>query len=73
MTKLRLGPIAEEKPAKLSLELSGALLRELRDYAAVHAKLTGLAAPLPPEKLIPAMIERFIAGDREFSKQRRRQ
>jgi len=48
------------------------LMSDLRDYAAVHAKLTGLGTPLPPEKLIPAMIERFIAGDREFSKQRRR-
>lgn len=72
MTKLRLGPIAEEKPVKLTLEVSGSLARDLADYAEVHAKLTGLASPLTPEKLIPPMIERFIAGDREFSKQRRR-
>ena len=72
MTKLRLGPIVEEKPVKLTLELSGALMQNLHDYAAVHAKLTGLVAALPPEKLIPAMIDRFIASDREFSKQRRR-
>lgn len=72
MTKLRLGPITEEKPVKLTIELPGALMRDLADYGAVHAKATGLAAPLPPEKLIPPMIERFIAGDREFSKQRRR-
>lgn len=72
MTKLRLGPIAEEKPVKLTIELPGPLARELGDYSAVHAKLTGLAEPLPSEKLIPPMIERFIASDREFSKQRRR-
>lgn len=72
MTRLRLGPIAEEKPAKLTLEIPGELMRELSDYAQVHAELTGLASPLPPERIIPAMIERFIAGDREFSKQRRR-
>lgn len=72
MNKLRLGPIAEDKPVKLTLELSGALIRDLGDYSAVHAKLTGLAAPLHPEKLIPPMIECFIASDREFSKQRRR-
>lgn len=71
MTKLRLGPIAEEKPVKLTVEISGALMRELSDYGDVHAKVTGLAAPLTPEKLIPPMIERFIASDREFSKQRR--
>lgn len=72
MTKLRLGPIAEEKPVKLTLELPGALIRELQDYGRVHAKLTGLASALPPERLIPPMIERFIASDREFGKQRRR-
>lgn len=71
MTGLRLGPIAEEKPVKITLELPGALARDLADYARVHARLTGLSAPLAPEKLIPPMIERFIASDREFSKQRR--
>lgn len=35
-------------------------------------KADRLAAPLPPERLIPPMIERFIASDSEFSKQRRR-
>lgn len=72
MTKLRLGPIVEEKPVKVTLEIPGPLMRELSDYASVHATLTGLASPLPLERLIPPMIERFIAGDREFSKQRRR-
>lgn len=72
MTKLRLGAIVEEKPVKLTVELTGALFRNLADYSAVHAKLTGLASPLPPERLIPPMIERFIASDREFGKQRRR-
>lgn len=72
MTGLRLGPIAEEKPVKLTLEITGELMREVGDYARVHAKLTGLASPLPPERIIPAMIGRFIAGDREFSKQRRK-
>jgi hypothetical protein len=72
MSKLRLGPIPEEKPIKLTIELPGALARDLQDYCAVHANLTGLATALPPERLIPPMIERFIASDREFSKQRRR-
>lgn len=71
MSKLRLGPVIEEKPVKLTLEVPGSLMRDLADYASVHAKLTGLEAPLPAEKLIPPMIERFIASDREFSKLRR--
>lgn len=72
MTKLRLGVIEEDKPVKMTIEFSGALIRELADYARVHAALTGLAAPLAPEKLVPPMIERFMATDREFNKQRRR-
>lgn len=72
MTKLRLGPIEEDKPAKLTIELPGALLRDLSDYAEVHAKATGLASPLPIERLVPPMLARFIGSDREFSKMRRR-
>lgn len=72
MTKLRLGPIVEEKPVKLTIELPGALMRDLSDYARIHARTSNLADPLPPEKLIVPMVERFMATDREFSKQRRR-
>lgn len=72
MSKLRLGPIVEDRPVKLSVEMPGALMRALTDYAAVHGRLNGLADPMPPEKLIPPIVERFIAGDREFSKLRRR-
>lgn len=72
MSKLRLGPVIDEKPVKLTVELSGALLRDLTDYARIHARLNGSSEPLLPERLIPPMIQRFIAADREFSKQRRR-
>ena len=71
MSKLRLGPIEEEKPVKLTVELSGALMRALQDYAGVHARATGLETALAPERLIPPMIERFIASDREFARRRR--
>ena len=36
------------------------------------AQVRKVAEPLSLEKLIPPIVERFIAGDREFSKQRRR-
>ena len=72
MTKLRLGPVAEEKPVKITIELSGALHRDLMAYATVHAKATGLAEPLAIEKIAAPMLERFMAGDREFGKLRRR-
>lgn len=71
MSRRRLGAIADNKPVKMTIEMSGSLVRDLADYADVHARLTGMASPISPEKLIPAMIERFIASDREFSRQRR--
>lgn len=72
MTKLRLGPILEEKPVKITIEVSGSLFRDLSDYADAHARANNLAAPLPPERIVPPIIERFIASDRGFSKLRRR-
>ena len=72
MSKLRLGPIADDKPVKLTIELPGALYRELVAYAEVHAKATGLAEPMAPEKIAVPMIERFIASDRGFATARRR-
>ena len=52
--------MADDKPVKLSVELPGALYRELLAYAEVHAKATGLAEPLLPEKIAVPMIERFM-------------
>ena len=48
MSKLRLGPLIDEKPVKLSIDVPGPLIRELTDYARVHAAANGLAEPLPP-------------------------
>lgn len=71
MSRLRLGPIVEEKPVKLTIELSGALFRDLGAYAAAHAAEQGLAQPLPVERLIAPMLERFVAGDRGFARGRK--
>ncbi|MGQ3102193.1 MAG: DUF2274 domain-containing protein [Sphingopyxis solisilvae] len=71
MSALRLGPIPEEKPVKLTIELPGRLHRDLLAYAQVHAKATGLAEPLAPERIAVPMIERFMATDRGFAAARR--
>lgn len=70
MAKLKLGPIANDKPVKVSLSLPGALHRDLVAYAEVLARETGQPAP-DPVKLVVPMLERFIATDREFAKARR--
>lgn len=68
--KLKLGPIADDKPVKVTLELPAALHRNLIAYAEVLARGTGQPAT-DPVKLIVPMLERFIATDRGFVKARR--
>ena len=41
MNKLKLGPIEDDTPVKLALELPAALHRDLVDYAKVLAAETG--------------------------------
>lgn len=70
MAKLKLGPLEDDKPVKVSLELAATVHRDLVAYAEVLAKETGRAVG-DPVKLIPPMVERFMATDRGFSRLRR--
>lgn len=68
--KLKLGPLADDKPVKITLELPAALLRDLSAYADVLTREGG--QPITdPVKLIAPMVERFMATDRAFAKARR--
>jgi hypothetical protein len=70
MAKLKLGALEDDKPVKVTVELPAAVHRELLAYAEVLAQETG--KPIPdPVKLIPPMVERFMASDRGFAKVRR--
>ncbi|WP_066696513.1 DUF2274 domain-containing protein [Sphingobium amiense] len=68
MAKLKLGPIADDKPVKVTVELPAALHRDLTEYGRILAEG---ASPVEPAKLIAPMLERFIATDRGFAKARR--
>lgn len=70
MGKLKLGPIADQKPVKVSLELPATLHRDLVAYGEALGRETD-QAPIDPIRLIVPMLERFIATDRGFSKSRR--
>lgn len=70
MTRLKLGPITEDKPVKVTLELPGALHRDLVAYGEALGRETAQPAA-DPKKLIVPMLERFIATDRGFTKVRR--
>lgn len=70
MTKLKLGPLADEKPVRVSVELPAAVHRDLVAYAEVLARTTSQSIAAPA-KLIPPMVERFMATDRGFARARR--
>ncbi len=68
MTKLKLGPIADEKPVKVTVELPAALHADL----ALYGRLLGEgSAAIEPARLIVPMLQRFVATDRGFAKARR--
>ncbi len=70
MTKLKLGPIADDKPVKVTLDLPAGLHRDLVAYADILARESG-QQPADPTKLIVPMLSRFIATDRGFAKARK--
>ena len=70
MAKLKLGAIADDKPVKLTVELSAAVHRDLVSYGQVLARETGQGT-VEPAKLIAPMLQRFMAADRAFAKLRR--
>jgi hypothetical protein len=70
MTRLKLSDITDETPVKLTIEISARLHGELQQYGLVLNGGVQDGAP-QPSAIIAPMIERFIAGDREFAKARR--
>lgn len=68
MAKLKLGPIADDKPVRITVELPAALHRDLIEYGRLLAEG---GTPIEPAKLIVPMLERFVSTDRGFGKARR--
>lgn len=70
MAKLKLGPLPDDKPVKLTLELPASLHRDLTAYGEILGRESG-QPPVEPARLVAPMLERFIATDRGFAKARR--
>ena len=64
--KLRLGPLPRTENVKLTFACPASLKADLDRYAALHAQTYGVA--VDAEKLIPHMLEAFMAGDRGFKR-----
>ena len=69
MQKLKLSAIPDDKPVKLSIELSAAVHRDLVAYAEVFAQEHGQR--IEPIKLVPSMLAKFMSTDRAFARARR--
>jgi hypothetical protein len=70
MTRLKLSDLTDEKPVRLTVEIPARLHRKLVAYSVALNNGEEKDAPAA-ERLIPPMIERFIATDRSFARHRR--
>ena len=68
MPKLKLAALEDDKPVRMTVELSARLHRDLVTYG----RILGGEAPVDPVKLVGPMLERFMATDREFAKAKRK-
>lgn len=70
MSKLKLGPLEDDKSVKVTVELPATVHRDLLAYADALGRETGKTVG-DPVRLITPMIERFMSTDRGFAKMRR--
>lgn len=70
MSKLKLGPLSDDRPVRLAIELPASTHQDLVAYAEVLGRENGQA--VEPAKLVAPMLARFMATDRGFAAARRR-
>lgn len=70
MTQLKLAPIKDDKPVKITVELPASLYRDLVSYGEILGRDGGQGS-VEPVRLIVPMLEKFIATDRGFAKAQR--
>lgn len=66
---LKLQPLPDRVPVKLTITLSPDLKKALDDYAKLYARTYGAEEPVA--ELVPFMIEGFLKGDSAFRKARK--
>ena len=68
MANLKLGKLPDRTPVKLNLVLPSELAADLEDYRTVYNERHAASEPLT--ELVPFMLAAFLAGDREFTRER---
>lgn len=69
MSKLKLGPLPDDKPVKVTVEMPATVYRDLVAYADVLGRETGQPVADPVRLIVP-MLERFMSTDRGFRRAR---
>jgi hypothetical protein len=70
MNKLKLRPLEDDGPIKMTIDVPPATHRNLVAYAQAHAAQTG-GKVAEPARLVVPMLDQFMAGDRAFVRGRR--
>lgn len=70
MNKLKLRPLEDETPVKMTIDVPAATHRNLLAYAQAHAAQTGGKAAEPARLIVP-MLDQFMASDRAFVRGRK--
>lgn len=68
MTDLKLAKLPDRTPVKLNLVLAPHLAADLNAYADLYRERYGSDEPLT--ELIPAMLNAFMEGDKQFKRPR---
>ena len=69
MGNLRIGPLPKTDAVRVTVAVPGELHEALLQYARAVSEEEGRLVDI--RRLIPRMLQRFIDGDREFSRRRR--
>jgi hypothetical protein len=69
MDAIKLAPLPDRVPVKLTISVSPELNQALSDYADAYAQVYGRAEA--DGELIPAMLSAFLDSDRSFVRARR--
>ena len=69
--KLRLGAMPDTSVAKMTVSIPAPLKAQLDRYAEIHSASFG--TPVDAQTLVPLMLAAFLAKDRAFQRETRKQ